>query len=107
MGAVVRLAVVLSCSLIAFTVAATASTPTRTYQWSDVACGHIFLWEAKNSFSYLTTDETTRDFLKWVHVNGQFVTQFSAVARYHEVDFAAFRDDKPARGGAGRHCDQT
>src|SRR5437868_10707811 len=50
---------------------------------------HIFLWEAQNAFSYITTDETTADFLKWMHVNGQSAGQFSPVARYHEVDYSS------------------
>jgi hypothetical protein len=53
-----------------------------------------FTWEAQNSFSYLNADQTTVEFLKWMYENGQFATQFSAVARYHEADYATFRDDK-------------
>jgi VanZ family protein len=55
---------------------------------------HVFTWEAQNSFSYLNADQTTVEFLKWMYENGQFATQFSAVARYHEADYATFRDDK-------------
>jgi hypothetical protein len=62
---------------------------------------HIFLWEAQNAFSYITTDETTADFLKWMYENGQSAGQFSPVARYHEVDYSTFRDDKEARTCAG------
>jgi hypothetical protein len=62
---------------------------------------HIFLWEAQNSFSYITTDETTADFLKWMYENGQFADQFSPVARYHEADYSTFRDAKQAQSCAG------
>jgi len=78
----------------------------RVSQWSTYGVTsegyvHVFLWEAQNSFSYLTTDEITADFLKWVHVNGQFATKFSPVARYHDVDYTTFRDDKQQRACAG------
>ena len=72
-----------------------------TYGVTGEGYVHVFLWEAQNSFSYLTTDEITADFLKWVHVNGQFATQFSLVARYHDVDYTTFRDDKQQRACAG------
>lgn len=62
---------------------------------------HVFLWEAKNSFSYLTVDETTAEFLKWMYVNGPSASQFSPVARYHEADYSTFRDDKQAQSCAG------
>lgn len=62
---------------------------------------HIFYWEAKNDFSYLTTDETTADFLKWMHENGKFTEQFSPVARYHNADYSTFRDAKQAQSCAG------
>ena len=142
MRLVSSLAFYVSCSLVAFLLAVTASATTMTYQWSDIDCGqsrivaqpgsaceatnvvtmegnigefrkwstdgetsegyvHVFLWEAQNSFSYLMVDEITADFLKWVHVNGQFVTRFSPVARYHDVDYTTFRDDKEQRACAG------
>ena len=62
---------------------------------------HIFLWEAQNAFSYITLDETTADFLKWMYENGQFAGQFSPVARYHEADYSTFRDSKQAQSCAG------
>jgi hypothetical protein len=62
---------------------------------------HIFVWEAKNSFSYVTADQTTADFLKWMYENGQFASQFSPVARYHEADYSTFRDDKLGKSCAG------
>src|SRR3979411_968159 len=37
----------------------------------------ILLWEAPHSFHSVTTDETTADFLKWMHVNGQSASRFS------------------------------
>jgi hypothetical protein len=62
---------------------------------------HLMLWEAKNSFSYVTTEETTADYLKWMHVNGQSASRFSPVARYHDADYSLFRDDKEAQACAG------
>jgi hypothetical protein len=62
---------------------------------------HIFLWEAQNSFSYITIDETTADFLKWMYFNGQSADQFSPVARYRDADYSTFRDEKQAQGCAG------
>jgi hypothetical protein len=62
---------------------------------------HLFLWEAQNSFSYLTTDETTADFLKWMYVNGPSASGFSPVARFHEADYSTFSDTKQARTCAG------
>jgi hypothetical protein len=62
---------------------------------------HIFLWEAQNSFSYITLDETTAEFLKWMYENGQFAGQFSPLARYHEADYSTFRDAKQAQSCAG------
>ena len=62
---------------------------------------HIYLWEAQNSFSYLTTDETTAEFLKWMYENGQFASQFSPIARYQTADYSTFTDDKQARSCAG------
>ena len=53
---------------------------------------HIFVWEAQNSFSFITTEDTTADFLKWMYENGRNASQFSPVARYHEADYSSFRD---------------
>ena len=33
---------------------------------------HLFLWEAQNSFSYLSADETTADFVKGIFEHGKF-----------------------------------
>jgi hypothetical protein len=52
----------------------------------------IFLWETQNTFTYITTEDTTADFLKWMYENGRNASQFSPVARYHEADYASFRD---------------
>jgi len=62
---------------------------------------HILLLEAQNSFSYITTEETTADFLKWMHVNGHSVSRLSPLARYHQADYSQFRDDKEAQSCAG------
>jgi VanZ family protein len=62
---------------------------------------HVFTWEAQNSFSYLAADQTTAEFLKWMYENGQFATQFSPVAHYHDADYATFRDDKHKLSCAG------
>lgn len=43
---------------------------------------HVFLWEAQDSFSFLTTEDTTADFLKWMYENGRSASDFSPVARY-------------------------
>src|SRR5207344_2586154 len=52
---------------------------------------HLFLWEAQNSTSYMTTDETTAEFLKWMYSGGN-PSQFSPVFRLHNVDVSGFRD---------------
>jgi hypothetical protein len=62
---------------------------------------HILLLDAQNSFSYITTEETTADFLKWMHVNGQSASGFSPVVRYHEADYSLFRDGKETQDCAG------
>ena len=54
----------------------------------------IFLWEAANSFSFITTEDTTPDFLKWMYENGRYAREFSAVARYHNADYSSFRDNQ-------------
>src|SRR5437764_2090981 len=67
---------------------------------------HIFLWEAQNSFSYINVDQTTAEFLKWMYENGRSADQFSPVARYHEVDYSTFRDDKRTCAGFRRTGNQ-
>jgi hypothetical protein len=62
---------------------------------------HMFFWEAENNFSYLSADETTADFLKWMFEHGKSVTQVSAVARHKDADYVAFRDDRNGRNCAG------
>ena len=60
---------------------------------------HLFLWEAQNTFSYLSADETTADFVKWIFEYGSSITQVSPVARYKGADYVSFKDGK-----AGRSC---
>jgi hypothetical protein len=60
---------------------------------------HIFLWEAQNSFSYLSADETTADFVKGIFEYGKSIAQVSPVARYKDADYVNFKDGK-----AGRTC---
>jgi hypothetical protein len=60
---------------------------------------HLFLWEAQNSFSYLSADETTADFVKWIFEDGKWITVVSPVARYKDADYVTFKDGK-----AGRTC---
>lgn len=60
---------------------------------------HLFLWEAQNTFSYLSADETTADFVKWIFEYGTSIAQVSPVARYKDADYVTFRDGK-----AGRSC---
>ena len=62
---------------------------------------HIFFWESQNDFSYITTDETTADFLKWMYENGKFAGQFSSVTRYHQADYSTFKDEKQTQNCAG------
>jgi hypothetical protein len=61
----------------------------------------IFLWEAQNTFSYLSADETTADFVKWVFEDGKFVREVSPVARYKDADYVSFKDGKGGRACAG------
>lgn len=42
----------------------------------------MFLWDGQNTFSYLSADETTGDFVKGIFENGRGMTQVSPVARY-------------------------
>lgn len=62
---------------------------------------HMFLWEGQNTFSYLSADETTADFVKSVFENGQSIAQVSAVARAGNADYVTFRDGKAGRACAG------
>lgn len=62
---------------------------------------HIFLWEAQNAFSYVTTDETTTEFLKWMYVNGPSAEQFTPVGRYSKADYSMFVDTKQSQSCAG------
>lgn len=62
---------------------------------------HIFLWDAQNSFSYVTTGETTAEFLKWMYVNGPSTEQFTPVGRYSAADYSMFRDTKQSQSCAG------
>src|SRR5262249_14595452 len=75
-------------------------------QWAafgDTPAGyvHMFLWEAQNSYSYLTADQTTADFLAWMYENGQFAKRFSSLAHYRDADFCSFQDDKRGWACAG------
>jgi hypothetical protein len=60
---------------------------------------HVFLWEAENSFSYLSADETTADFVKGIFEYGKWIGQVSPVVRYRDADYVTFKDGK-----AGRTC---
>ena len=60
---------------------------------------HLFLWEAQNSFSYLSADEATADFVKTIFEYGKLITDISPVARYKDADYVTFKDGK-----AGRTC---
>ena len=62
---------------------------------------HVFLWQAQNSFSYLTVDDKTADFVKWMYEHGPSTSSFSRVERYKESDVLAFRDDKNGLGCTG------
>jgi hypothetical protein len=74
-------------------------------QWTAFGSGrdgyyvHMFLWEAQNSFSYLSADETTAEFVKWMFEHGKSVTQVSPVARHKDADYVTFTD-----GERGRLC---
>ena len=60
---------------------------------------HVFLWEAQNSFSYLSADETMADFVKGIFEYGKSTAQVSPVAHYRDTDYVTFKDGK-----AGRTC---
>jgi hypothetical protein len=62
---------------------------------------HMFFWEAENTFSYLSADQTTADFLKWMFEHGKSIAQISAVSRYSDADYVTFRDDKNGRSCTG------
>ncbi len=62
---------------------------------------HLFLWEAENGFSYLSADETTAEFVKWMFEDGKFIAQVSPVARYKDADYVTFKDGKAARSCIG------
>jgi hypothetical protein len=55
---------------------------------------HIFLWEAQNSFSYLSADETTADFVKGIFEYGKSIGQVSPVVHYGDIDYVTFKDGK-------------
>ena len=54
---------------------------------------------AQNSFSYLSADETTADFVKGIFEYGKSIGQVSPVVRYRDADYVTFMDGK-----AGRTC---
>jgi hypothetical protein len=62
---------------------------------------HMFFWEAGNTYSYLSADQTTADFLKWMFEHGKTIAQVSAVTHYSDADYVTFRDDKDGRSCAG------
>jgi hypothetical protein len=62
---------------------------------------HMFVWEAQNTFSYLSAEETTADFAKWMFEHGKTAAQFSPVARYQDSDYVTFKDDKHGRTCVG------
>jgi len=62
---------------------------------------HVFLWEAQNTYSYLTVDDKTADFLKWMYEHGAATSAFSPVERYNGVDVLTFTDGKNSRVCAG------
>ncbi len=62
---------------------------------------HMFFWEAENTFSYLSADQTTPDFLKWMFERGKSIAQVSAVSRYGDADYVTFKDDKNGRSCTG------
>lgn len=62
---------------------------------------HVFFWEAENTFSYLSADQTTADFLKWMYEHGKSIAQVSAMTRYNGADYVTFADDKNGRSCTG------
>ena len=49
-------------------------------QWAAIGTtregyyAHMFVWEAQNTFSYLSAEETTADFAKWMFEHGKTVS---------------------------------
>jgi hypothetical protein len=76
-------------------------------QWAAFGWGpngyyvHVFLWEAENAFSYVSAEETTADFVKWMFENGKSVSHMSTVGRYKDADYVSFRDGKDGRNCTG------
>ena len=74
-------------------------------QWAAFGSGpagyyvHMFLWEAVNGFSYLSGDDTTADFVKWMFENGKSIGHVSTVQRAVDADYVTFTDERMAR-----HC---
>ena len=62
---------------------------------------HMFLWEAVNGFSYVSADDTTAEFVRWMFENGKYVTDVSPVQHSHDADYLSFRDDKVGRACVG------
>lgn len=62
---------------------------------------HIFVWEALNAFSYVSADETTADFVKWMFENGRQVSEVSPVRHIKDADYVTFRDHKVGRACVG------
>ena len=58
---------------------------------------HMFLWEAQNSYSYVSAGETTGDFVKWLFEHGASAMQVSPPTRYKTADYVTFRDGKLGR----------
>lgn len=58
---------------------------------------HMFLWEAANDFSYLSGEDTTADFVKWMFENGKSVARISSVQRAADADYVTFSDERMAR----------
>ena len=58
---------------------------------------HMFVWDAQNTFSYVSAEETTADFAKWMFEHGKSVSQVAPVARYKDADYVTFKDDKHGR----------
>jgi hypothetical protein len=62
---------------------------------------HMFLWEARNGYSYVSADDTTADFVRWMFENGKQVSDVSPVKRIKDADYVTFRDDKVGRACVG------
>ena len=58
---------------------------------------HMFLWEAQNTYSYVSATETTADFVKWMFEYGASATQVSPPARHMDADYVTFIDGKHGR----------